>query len=187
MSLFEINLEESAQYVAKEALRSIVSQCPVWQHLCERYSPEEAAEKVVSSPHDGPWKPGNYTQEELDNLFCEAQIWAPDQLTETTQWTGMLGDGHYRNGVLVLRVRRTIREPERAEGEQQLYDYLVAAADLLACQLIDIANTSEEFRRTITSIEHTSPAYATLESQVAQGDYAHWLYMIHWGDIEEDN
>lgn len=189
MGLFDLTLTDSAQYNAKEALRTIASECSVWQHLCERGTPAEASERILTSPHDGPWEVGNYTQEQLDNQFCEGQIWAPNdqnEPSEFTNWTGLVGDGHYRNGVLVFRLRRIIRASERNGGEAPLYNHLLAAADLLACQIMDRANTTSHFTRVINQISHTNPAYAPLQTKVAQGDYAHWYYVIHWGDIEED-
>lgn len=184
MGLFDIPLADSTQYCAKEAIRDVASQCSAWQHLCDKYSPSAAAEKILTSPHDGPWGIGNYTPEELKNLFCEAQIWAPHELTEFHTDTANVGAAPYRNGMFAMRVRRIIREPERNAGEAKLYNHLLAAADLLAEQMMTLANRSQQPR--INQVNHTNPSYAPLDHEVAQGDYAHWYYMIAWGDLEEN-
>lgn len=184
MGLFDITLADSVQYCAKEAIRTVASQCSAWQNLCERSAPAEAAERIITSPHDLPWGGKNYTKEELDVRFCEAQIWAPSELTEFHVDTGNFDAEPYRNGTFAMRVRRIIRPNERDQGEAKLYNHLLAACDLLAQQMMQLANRSQAPR--LQNINRTNPAYASFETEVAQGDFVHWLYMIPWGDLEEN-
>lgn len=184
MGLFDLTLTDSVQYDALQAIREVVSQSSAWQNLCEQYTPATAIEKIIAGVHDGPWGAGNFTPEQLANLFCEAQIWAPHEPTELLTDTGNFDADPYQNGMLVLRVRRIIRASERSAGEAKLYNHLLAAADLIGQQMMELANRSQRPR--INQVTRTNPAYAELQSSVAQGDYAHWYYSIAWGDLEED-
>lgn len=183
MGLFDLTLADSPQYCAKQELARVVSECDCWRQLTDTDSAAEALTKIHTSPHDGPWQAGNFTKDELESRFCEMQIWGPPELTEQLAETGNLLAELYRNGVFVLRVRRLIRESEAAQP-QRLYDYLLAAADILGQQIGSTANADQAPR--LNAITFTNPVYASFESAVAQGDYAHWYYRVDWGDPVED-
>jgi hypothetical protein len=182
MGLFDITLTDSPQYRAKEELRRVISECPTWQHLCELPTPAEAATKILTCPDTGPPVQGNFTQDQLASRFCTGQIWCPGEPTEQHDDTGNVATEPYRRGQLHFKVRRVIRPAERARGEQELYDHLVAAADLLAIEIVMRANV--DFAPRISGIVRTSPMYASVSEQVAQGEYAWWHNVIDWGDIE---
>lgn len=184
MGLFDLKLSDSPQYCASSNLQRVVSECGAWQALCEKGDPSDAAEKIIYGPHPGPWGIENFTPEELQTRFCEAQIWAPDQQSELLDDTGNVLATPYRRGSLVLRVRRIVREAEWNAGEQRCYQYLLAAADLLAIQMMELANADQAPR--INAINYTNPMLGDFAAQQAQGRYAHWYYVVNWGDPTEE-
>lgn len=182
MGLFDLTLDDSPQACSLSALATALSESDAWQNLCEKETAADALTKIILGPDALPWDGGEFTHQEFMERFCEAQIWAPEEAEELFNETGNMGATPYRNGDFAIRVRRYIRESE-ATDPNRLYKYLMAASDLIGFQVMEYANLN--FQPRVASMIGTNPMFSAPEHEVAQGKYAHWMYIVRWGDIEE--
>ena len=185
MPKFDVNNPKSPDGATLYLTRNLLVKAPPFLELAE-VSEITAAEKIVVGVHKQPWDLERYTEEELKNIFCEAQLFPPVPAEKTVQQSSG-SPTPLSGGVHDLMIRRHAREAEISTYERRndLYIWFYDRICWLETWLLAQAE-KDTCPRLSAIVPICEGAFSMFGKTTEQGEYL-WAHLkIQWGDEAEE-